>query len=104
MSRTKNTLFALLSIPAIFCTLAHSQGPTVPSLVQLQRVDHLDEAAREPAIGKHPNGTLFVTGYGSPEGQTPQTVARLWKSSDDGVTWTRVNVAERTTVPSLILT
>jgi hypothetical protein len=92
MSRTKNTLFALLSIPAIFCTLAHSQGPTVPSLVQLQRVDHVDKAAREPAIGQHPNGTLFVTGYGSPEGQTPQTVARLWKSSDGGVTWTHVNV------------
>lgn len=41
--------------------------------------------AREPMIVEHPNGTLFVTGYGAP---TPH----LWKSADQGATWTAVNV------------
>jgi photosystem II stability/assembly factor-like uncharacterized protein len=88
---TQRTLAALF-ITALLCNLASAQPSTVASLVQEQRVDHIDQAAREPAIVQHPNGTLFVSGYGSPEGQPPQTVPRLWKSSDDGHTWSRVNV------------
>lgn len=89
---------AVLSVPlcisSIFSTLALSQTPisAFSSLVLLQRVDHVDEAAREPAIVEHPDGTLFVTGYGSPEGERPQTVPRLWKSADHGASWSRVNV------------
>ena len=36
-------------------------------------------------IVEHPNGTLFVTGYGAP---TPH----LWKSGDGGATWTSVTL------------
>jgi len=36
-------------------------------------------------VVEHPNGTLFVAGYGRPIG------AKLWKSADHGTTWTRVN-------------
>lgn len=62
------------------------------TLVPIQQVDHLDEAAREPSIVEHPNGTLFVTGYGMGSNDTAQTVPRLWKSTDQGASWTRVNV------------
>jgi hypothetical protein len=41
--------------------------------------------AREPMMAEHPNGTLFVTGYGAP-------APNLWKSTDRGTTWTTVNV------------
>lgn len=34
---------------------------------------------------EHPNGTLFVAGYGEPR-------PTLWKSSDRGATWSRVDV------------
>lgn len=61
-------------------------------LVPIQRVDYIDEAAREPSIVEHPNGTLFVTGYGMGPNDTPQKVPRLWKSADGGATWNRVNV------------
>jgi hypothetical protein len=50
-------------------------------------IDHLDVVAREPMVVEHPNGTLFVAGYGEP---TPT----LWKSGDRGVTWARVNVGK----------
>jgi hypothetical protein len=60
------------------------------------RVDHVgapeSAATREPMIVEHPNGTLFVSGYGSPDGTPPQTVPRLWKSLDHGKTWTAVSV------------
>jgi hypothetical protein len=43
-------------------------------------------------IVEHPDGTLFVSGYGSPDGVPPQTVPRLWRSVDHGATWAAVNV------------
>ena len=49
-------------------------------------------ATREPMIVEHPNGMLFVSGYGSPDFNAPQTVPRLWKSADHGKSWTLVNV------------
>lgn len=59
-------------------------------MVPLEHIENLDQAAREPSIVEHPNGTLFVSGYGHiSEGQT---VARLWKSTDRGKSWGRVNV------------
>ena len=56
-------------------------------------VDHLDVAAREPMIVEHPDGTLFVSGYGAAfmSGKR-RDEATLWKSRDGGTTWTRVNV------------
>jgi hypothetical protein len=49
----------------------------------------MDGMAREPMLVEHPDGTLFLTGYGEP---TP----RLWRSNDAGATWTRVEVASET--------
>jgi len=46
-----------------------------------QRVDHIDVVAREPMVVEHPNGALFVAGYGEP-------CPTLWKSEDRGATWT----------------
>ena len=49
-------------------------------------VAHVEKMpAREPMMVEHPNGAIFVTGYGAP---TP----RLWKSTDAGATWAAVNV------------
>jgi hypothetical protein len=69
----------------------HSHTPTVtPSaLVMTGPIDHLDARAREPMIVEHPNGMLFVSGYGEP-------LPTLWKSGDRGITWTRVNVGRET--------
>ena len=55
------------------------------TLVISKPIDHVDLKAREPMIIEHPDGTLFVSGYGE---STPM----LWKSSDRGASWTQVNV------------
>jgi hypothetical protein len=46
--------------------------------------EHIDTNAREPMIVEHPDGSLFVSGYGAP---TPS----VWKSRDGGATWSRLN-------------
>jgi sugar lactone lactonase YvrE len=71
-------------------TLASDTNSAKLDLVQ--HVEHLDLLAREPMIIEHPDGTLFVSGYGGSGHQSPQTVPRLWKSSDHGATWQTVNV------------
>jgi hypothetical protein len=44
-------------------------------------------------IVEHPEGTLFVSGYsGDRASGPPQTVPRLWISTDHGSTWNAVNV------------
>jgi hypothetical protein len=58
-------------------------------------VDHVDLLAREPMVVQHPNGALFVAGYGSGfDASEPQLYRRpnLWTSRDRGATWARVNV------------
>lgn len=60
-------------------------APDAKSLILSEPIEHLDGLAREPMVVEHPNGTLFVTGYGTP---TP----RLWRSGDGGATWSRVEV------------
>jgi len=56
-------------------------------------IDHLDVVAREPMIVEHPEGTLFVGGYGGTFMSGKKTdEATLWKSRDGGTTWARVNV------------
>lgn len=93
-SKRRLWLTSLLWALMFLCTLSSAQTrtSTLPSLVQSQRLDHLDEAAREPAVIEDHIGNLFVAGYGSPDFQKPQTVPRLWKSADHGLTWERVNV------------
>jgi len=56
-------------------------------------IEHLDLAAREPMIVEHPNGTLFVGGFGAAfmSGKKSDE-ATLRKSRDGGATWERVNV------------
>ena len=56
-------------------------------------INHLDALAREPMIVEHPDGTLFVSGYGASYVSGNKTdEPSLWKSSDRGTTWARVNV------------
>ena len=64
---------------------APPRGNPAPSLTFSAPVEHLDGLAREPMLVEHPDGTLFVTGYGEP---TP----RLWRSNDAGATWSRVDL------------
>ena len=55
--------------------------------------EHLDDLAREPMFVEHPDGTLFLAGYGSQvTGVDPRSVPQLWKSEDGGQSWTRVDV------------
>ncbi|HXE98798.1 MAG TPA: sialidase family protein, partial [Solirubrobacterales bacterium] len=84
--------FLCLSLLAITggCSLAHDpdrapRGAPVPALVMAPPVEQLGLSAREPMVVEHPDGTLFVAGYG-------EDVPTLWASRDQGATWTRVNV------------
>ena len=82
---------------AFLCALAihggctHSRGSAALGatsngmLAVAQHVDHLDVVCREPMVVEHPDGSLFVAGYGEPR-------PTLWTSHDRGVTWTRVDV------------
>ena len=85
---TATTAVCLFTVSAGCCSIARRRPrPTaMPSaLVVKGPVDHLGARAREPMIVEHPNGMLFVSGYGEP-------FPRLWRSSDRGVTWTPVNL------------
>jgi hypothetical protein len=84
------TVFALAGCDAA-CGTATNRAPAsspspADSLTLSAPVEQVGKMpAREPMIVEHPNGTLFVTGYGAP---TPH----LWRSADGGATWTPVNV------------
>ena len=74
------------------CVLAGCEGEpeasphkAAPQLVLSEPVEHVEDLAREPMIVQHPDGTLFVAGYGAPS-------PRLWRSGDGGATWSRVEV------------
>lgn len=90
---TENVNFG--SVSDYHRAVGSAQDATSSELVA-ERVDHVGSpesaATREPAIVEHPDGTIFVGGYGSPKDTPPQTVPRLWKSIDHGKTWTAVNV------------
>ena len=64
------------------------------SLELASPVHHVDRLAREPMLVEHPDGTLFVSGYGSqsPESSHPKQVPYLWRSGDGGASWERVDV------------
>lgn len=56
-------------------------------------INHIEVPAHEPMIAEHPDGTLFVSGFGAAFMSGKETdEATLWKSSDGGTTWARVNV------------
>jgi BNR/Asp-box repeat. len=70
-------------------------------LVVMQHVIHVDTVAREMMMVRHPSGALFVAGYGGVWAGSDTSLRRLhpmfwrsrmWKSVDEGATWTRVNV------------
>lgn len=67
------------------CSTAGAPSTPISVLTVTQQVDHLDALAREPMIAELPDGSLFVSGYGQPG-------PKLWKSTDHGATWSRVNV------------
>jgi len=81
---------------------AYSQGAASATLSPHASSDGLDVTAhveflgglaREPMIVELHDGTLFVSGYaGDRASGPPQTVPRLWKSTDHGFTWKAVNV------------
>jgi len=82
----------LLAVVAFGCDTSSRQLPDrtprphpAAMLVETDSVEHLDVLAREPMIVQHPDGALFVTGYGEP-------VPTLWKSADEGKTWSRLHV------------
>ena len=84
-------LWLVILIVTSLTTVCSSQAPP-GALVQVNRVDYLDDTAREPSIVQHPSGALFVAGYGVGRGGETQKVPRLWKSTDEGATWKPVNV------------
>ncbi len=74
-------------------TLVSIQATDSLPLALNEPVHHLDTLAREPMIVQHPDGTLFVSGYGSQvTGTDPNGVPSLWRSVDGGATWQRVDV------------
>jgi ketosteroid isomerase-like protein len=63
------------------------------TLTMAPPINHYDVVAHEPMIVEHPDGALFVSGYGAAFISGKKTdEATLWKSSDGGTSWTRVNV------------
>jgi hypothetical protein len=72
---------------------AASQTASPWTLTLAGPIDHLDLVAREPMIVEHPDGTLFIAGYGAAwiSGK-PTDEPTLWKSTDGGTSWGRVNV------------
>ena len=91
------TIVTLSLLVTVFATAADNDlgaGMDYDSSLKLTaRVDYLDTVAREPMIAVHPNGTLFVTGFGSQVTGTDWTTPPpLWRSVDDGKTWASVNV------------
>ena len=89
-----SALALALGLTLAGCGREQSESPAPPpataapvSLALGQPVEHLEHLAREPMVVEHPDGTLFLTGYGSP-------VPRLWRSGDRGATWALVNVGD----------
>ena len=74
----------------LFCFAFTAKGQDNLELIVKNKIDHLSELAREPMIAEHPSGTLFLTGY-----RNASDVPQLWKSSDQGKNWEKVNVGTR---------
>lgn len=75
-----------LAVMACTGTRDGTDGASQPAALVLADSTHVvDALAREPMVVEHPDGTLFVSGYGLPG-------PKLWKSTSGGADWTRVNV------------
>ena len=90
MRRTTRRFALLLGIALSAVTAG---GAAEEALTLAEPVHHLDALAREPMVARHPDGTLFLAGYGSQvTGTDPNAVPHLWSSADGGASWTRVDV------------
>jgi len=65
-------------------------GYSQHKLIVKSSSEHLEVPAREPMLVEHPSGVLFAGGFHS-ESKSPQ----LWKSTDKGQHWTRVDVGDQ---------
>ena len=74
--------------------LARQTGTATNELILNAPTHHLfdERLAREPMIVEHPSGVLFVAGYGMANRPTNSETPNLWKSTDRGKTFVRVNV------------
>ena len=82
--------FVAAAIPIV----AMQAGSAAKALTLNAPTHHIfdDRLAREPMIVEHPSGPLFVAGYGTLNRPTNVETPNLWKSTDGGKTFTRVNV------------
>jgi catechol 2,3-dioxygenase-like lactoylglutathione lyase family enzyme len=90
---------ALCLVVATQCRRSGGEGNTAPqtepswTLALAAPIDHLDVVAREPMTLEHPDGSLFVGGFGASRMKENRTEElTLWKSGDGGTTWARVDV------------
>ena len=82
--------FVTAAIPVVAMQAARSQTALTVSAPATHLFD--DRLAREPMIVEHPSGALLVAGYGAVDRPTNVETPNLWKSTDGGKTFTRVNV------------
>lgn len=70
-----------LAVLMLLCAVAGSGGCSglgrrpASELIVADPIDHLDSLAREPMVVEHPDGTLFLSGYGA-------SVPTLWRIVD----------------------
>lgn len=80
-------IYRFLALLALLCASATAQGPHAAKTLSFSsHSDYLNAAGREPMVVEAPDGAPFVAPYGDP----PRPM--LWKSSDHGATWQRVDV------------
>ncbi len=71
---------------------ANDPTPGEPrALVLVDSTSHVDALAREPMVVRHPSGALFTSGYWD-------SIPPLYRSDDDGRTWSRVDLGQRSEV------
>lgn len=95
MPSQMRTLVGLAIVGAVATIIATNASQSRgPALTLSAPTHHLfaDRMAREPMVIEHPSGALFVTGYGSLNRPSNVETPSLWKSTDAGKTWTRVDV------------
>ena len=93
MIRARLFISSIITVGLISANCARGGGSTAGSerasteerITLRSRVEHLDTLVREPMIAEHKSGALFVTGYN-------RRVPALWRSTDGGTTWKRVEV------------
>src|SRR5215813_7437710 len=79
-SRIRGVTIVMRAIAILAVACSHRVGPPAAGLAITQQVEKLGLLAKEPMIAVHPDGTLFVAGFGEPS-------PTLWSSGDRGATW-----------------